>query len=116
MWWRIAAYTPNETILFPIRNTRASSRSNATKGEPNRESDAAPALQSWNEPRSRPSRGAMEEVHAAPAPPATGGSTAPRRKILVRRPKKARDALMQTAEAEGESAFRIDRFAIEPAR
>ena len=42
----------------------------------------------------------MEEVHAAPAPPATGGSTAPRRKILVRRPKKARDALMQTAEAE----------------
>lgn len=43
----------------------------------------------------------MEEVHAAPAPPATGGSTAPRRKILVRRPKKARDAPMQTAEAEG---------------
>lgn len=42
----------------------------------------------------------MEEVHAAPAPPATGGSTAPRRKILVRRPKKARDTLTQTAEAE----------------
>ena len=36
----------------------------------------------------------------APAPPATGASTAPRRKILVRRSKKDRDTMRQTAEAE----------------
>ena len=42
----------------------------------------------------------------APAPPATGGSTAPRRKILVRSAQDARDALMQTAEAEAVKSLR----------